>query len=76
MEENEWEKIDVEEFTRLVEQSEQELTKEELDTVDVGIGKDKKEFKIGTLITSGERGLDLITARVCRHVYLDLHRYA
>jgi len=54
MEETEWEKDDVEEFTRLVEQSEQlrEPAKKELETVDVGIREDKKELKIGTLVTS------------------------
>lgn len=47
----------MEEFTRLVEQSEQirNLAREELETVDVGIKEDKKELKIGALITSSER---------------------
>jgi hypothetical protein len=47
----------VEEFTRLVEQSEQiwDPAREELETIDVGTKKDKKELKIGALITSSER---------------------
>jgi hypothetical protein len=57
IEKNKWEKNVVEEFTRLVEQSEQirDPAREELETIDVGTKKDKKELKIGALITSSER---------------------
>jgi len=47
----------VDEFTRLVEQSEQirDLAREELETVNIGTREDKKELKIRILITSSER---------------------
>jgi hypothetical protein len=48
MEKNEWEKDLMEEFTRLVQQS------EELETVNIGTREDKKELKIRILITSSE----------------------
>jgi hypothetical protein len=48
MEKNQWEKDLMEEFTRLVQQS------EELETVNIGTREDKKELKIRILITSSE----------------------
>jgi hypothetical protein len=47
----------MDEFTRLVEQSEQirDLAREELETVNIGTREDKKELKIRILITSSER---------------------
>jgi len=47
----------VDEFTRLVEQSEQirDLAREELETVNISTREDKKELKIRILITSSER---------------------
>ena len=47
----------MDEFTRLVEQSEQirDLAREELETVNISTREDKKELKIRILITSSER---------------------
>jgi hypothetical protein len=56
MEEEEWDEINVREFTKLVEQHEQtwESAIEELETINVGNDQIKRELKIGTLITLEE----------------------
>ena len=57
MEENEWEDDDVKEFARLVEQSKRtwKPAKKELQTINVSTRQDKRELKMGTLITTSER---------------------
>jgi hypothetical protein len=57
MEKNEWEKDDIKEFAKLLEQSERarKPTKEELKTINVGAGQDERELNIGTLLTTSER---------------------
>ena len=54
---NEWEKDDVKEFAKLLEQSERawKPTKEELKTINVGAGQDEIELKLGTLLTTSKR---------------------
>ncbi|XP_061945039.1 uncharacterized protein LOC133669048 [Populus nigra] len=57
MDEEEWNEDDMKEFTRRVEQSEHawKSAKEELEVINVGTEQDKRELKIGTLITTEER---------------------
>ena len=57
MDEEEWNEDDMKELTRQVEQSEHawKPTKEELEVITVGTEQDKRELKIGTLITTEER---------------------
>ena len=57
MDEEEWNEDYMKEFTRQVEQSEHawKPAKEELEVINVGTEQDKRELKIGTLITAGER---------------------
>ena len=57
MDEEEWNEDYMKEFTRQVEQSEHDWkpAKEELEVINVGTEQDKRELKIGTLITAGER---------------------
>lgn len=57
IEKNEWEKDDVKEFAKLLEQSERawKPTKEELKTINVDAGQDERELKIGSLLTTSER---------------------
>ena len=54
---NEWEKDDVKEFAKLLEQSERawKPIKEELKTINVGAGQDEIELKLGTLLTTSKR---------------------
>ena len=57
MDEEEWNEDDMKEFTRRVEHSEHawKPAKEELEVINVGTEQDKRELKIGTLITTEER---------------------
>ena len=57
MDEEEWNEDYMKEFTRQVEQSERawKPAKEELEVINVGTEQDKRELKIGTLITTEER---------------------
>jgi len=57
MEKNEWEKDDVKEFAKLLEQSERawKPIEEELKTINVGAGQDEIELKLGTLLTTSKR---------------------
>ena len=53
VEEEEWDESNIREFAKLVEQHEHiwKPAAEELETLDVGNDKSKKELKMGTLIT-------------------------
>ena len=57
MDDEEWEEEDVKEFTRLVEHSEKSWkpASERLKVINLGNEQEKKELKIGTLITTEER---------------------
>jgi len=57
VEEEEWEKNNIREFTKLIRQHEQawKPAREELETIDVGDEEIKRELKIWTLITLKER---------------------
>ncbi|XP_073264252.1 uncharacterized protein [Populus alba] len=57
IEDEEWEEKNIWEFTKLIEQHEQAWRpgKEELETINVGNEKIKRELKIGTLITHEEK---------------------
>jgi len=68
MGDEEWEEEDIKEFPRLVENSEKswEPASEKLEVINLENEQEKKELKIGTLVTTGERN---------RLVSL-LHKYA
>jgi hypothetical protein len=70
MEEEEWDEINIREFTKLVEQHEKtwESAAEELETINVGSDQSKKELKIETLITPKQRAK--LTALL--HEYADV----
>ena len=57
MGDEEWEQKDIKEFTRLVENSEKswEPASEKLEVINLGNEQEKKELKIGTLVTTKER---------------------
>jgi hypothetical protein len=68
MDDEEWGEEDIREFTKLVENSKKawEPTNEKLEVINLGNKQEKKELKIGTLVTTEERN---------RLVSL-LHKYA
>jgi len=57
MDDEEWGEEDIREFTKLVENSEKawEPASEKLEVINVGDEQEKKELKIGTLVTTKER---------------------
>jgi len=57
MGDEEWEEEDIKEFNRLVENSEKswEPASENLEVINLGNEQEKKELKIGTLVTTKER---------------------
>jgi len=57
MDDEEWREEDIKEFTKLVENSEKswEPTSEKLEVMNLGNEQEKKELKIGTLVTTEER---------------------
>ena len=60
MDDEDWGEDDIKEFVRMVKKSENtwKLPSEELKVINLGTEKDKKELKIGTLITAkGREGL-------------------
>jgi hypothetical protein len=60
MDDEDWGEDDIKEFARMVKKSEKtwKLPSEELKVINLGTEKDKKELKIGTLITAkGREGL-------------------
>jgi hypothetical protein len=60
MDDEDWGEDDIKEFVRMVKKSEKtwKLPSEELKVINLGTEKDKKELKIGTLITAkGREGL-------------------
>jgi len=74
MEEEEWDEINIREFTKLVEQHEKtwESAAEELETINVGSDQSKKELKIETLITPKQRAK--LTALL--HEYADVFAWS
>ena len=57
MDDEEWGEEDIREFTKLVENSEKawEPASEKLEVINLGNKQEKKELKIGTLVTTEER---------------------
>lgn len=76
MDEGEWEKKDVEDFTRLVEQPGHawKLSKKKLELINIGIKQDNKELKFGMLIIAYVRS-DLVTL-LQNYVYVFAWLYA
>jgi len=59
MGDEEWEEEDIKKFIRLVENSEKswEPVSEKLEVINLGNEQEKKELKIGTLVTTKERNI-------------------